>query len=173
MKRLMLLTLSAVLVASPGLAKHHKAAAKPAAAAKAPAELKWGPAPPALPGGAEIAVVKGDPMKAGPFTIHLKMPANYSVPPHWHPFDEKVTAQPGEISAFPSGISRGEDGRLDLPGQAISQSGAERVRRPESQQQRRYGADPGDRSGNPVRGVDHAEDPVRGRRHRLPIAQRL
>ena len=98
MKRLMLLTLSAVLVASPGLAKHHKAAAKPAAAAKAPAELKWGPAPPALPGGAEIAVVKGDPMKAGPFTIHLKMPANYSVPPHWHPFDEKVTLVSGKLA---------------------------------------------------------------------------
>ncbi len=27
----------------------------------------------------------------------------------------KVTAQPGQISAFPSGISRGEDGRLDMP----------------------------------------------------------
>jgi RND family efflux transporter MFP subunit len=27
----------------------------------------------------------------------------------------KVTAQPGQISAFPSGVSRGEDGHLDLP----------------------------------------------------------
>ena len=97
MKRLMLLTLSAVLVASPAVAKHHKAAAKPAAAAAAPAELKWGPAPPALPGGAQIAVVKGDPMKKGPFTIHLKMPANYAVPPHWHPTDEKVTLVSGKL----------------------------------------------------------------------------
>ena len=98
MKKLLFVSAAAVLVASPGLAKHHKAAAKPAAAAKAPAELKWGPAPPALPGGAEIAVVKGDPMKAGPFTIHLKMPANYSVPPHWHPFDEKVTLVSGKLA---------------------------------------------------------------------------
>ncbi len=35
----------------------------------------------------------------------------------------KVTAQPGQISAFPSGVSRGEDGRLELPGQEISQNG--------------------------------------------------
>src|SRR5690348_12733386 len=98
MKRLMLLTLSAVLVASPAVAKHHKAAAKPAAAAAAPAELKWGPAPPALPAGAEIAVVSGDPMKSGPFTIHLKMPANYAVPPHWHPSDEKVTLVSGKLA---------------------------------------------------------------------------
>jgi hypothetical protein len=96
MKRLMLLTLSAVLVASPAAAKH-KAAAKPAAAPAAPAELKWGPAPPALPGGAELAVVKGDPMKKGPFTIHLKMPASYAVPPHWHPTDEKVTLVSGKL----------------------------------------------------------------------------
>ena len=27
----------------------------------------------------------------------------------------KVTAQPGQISAFPSGVSRGEDGRLEMP----------------------------------------------------------
>jgi hypothetical protein len=97
MKRLMLLTLSAVLVASPAVAKHHKAAAKPATAAAAPAELKWGPAPPALPGGAQLAVVKGDPMKKGPFTIHLKMPASYAVPPHWHPTDEKVTLVSGKL----------------------------------------------------------------------------
>lgn len=97
MKRLMLLTLSAVLVASPAVAKHHKAAAKPVAASSAPAELKWGPAPPALPAGAQIAVVKGDPMKKGPFTIHLKMPANYAVPPHWHPTDEKVTLVSGKL----------------------------------------------------------------------------
>jgi hypothetical protein len=28
----------------------------------------------------------------------------------------KVTAQAGQISAFPSGVSRGEDGRLEMPG---------------------------------------------------------
>jgi hypothetical protein len=97
MNKLLFVSLTALIVASP-LAAKHKGAAKPAAAAKAPAELKWGPAPPALPAGAQLAVVKGDPMKAGPFTIHLKMPANYSVPPHWHPSDEKVTLVSGKLA---------------------------------------------------------------------------
>jgi hypothetical protein len=91
MHKLILVSAAALIVASPLAAK-----TKPAAA-KAPAELKWGPAPPALPAGAEIAVVKGDPMKAGPFTVHLKMPANYAVPPHWHPTDEKVTLVSGKL----------------------------------------------------------------------------
>jgi hypothetical protein len=54
--------------------------------------------PPALPAGVQMAVVKGDPGKEGPFTIHLKMPANYSVPPHWHPSDEKVTLVSGKLA---------------------------------------------------------------------------
>lgn len=92
MNRLIWLSLSAALVASPGLAK-----TKPAAPA-APAELKWMDGPPSLPGGAQMAVVKGDPGKKGPFTIHLKMPANYSVPPHWHPTDETVTLVSGKLA---------------------------------------------------------------------------
>ena len=43
-----------------------------------------------LPAGAKLAVVKGDPSKAGDFTILVKMPANYTVPPHHHPGDETV-----------------------------------------------------------------------------------
>jgi hypothetical protein len=40
-----------------------------------PDEIKWGPAPPALPPGAEMAVLRGDPSKAGaPFTIRIKVP---------------------------------------------------------------------------------------------------
>ena len=43
-----------------------------------------------LPAGAKIAVVKGDPSKAGDFAVRIKMPANYTVPPHKHPGDEVV-----------------------------------------------------------------------------------
>ena len=93
MKRLMFLALSTLIVAAPAAAK--KAAP---AKAKAPAELKWGAAPPMLPAGAQIAVVSGDPMKAGKFTIRLKFPMNYSVPPHWHPTDEHVTLVEGKIA---------------------------------------------------------------------------
>jgi quercetin dioxygenase-like cupin family protein len=43
-----------------------------------------------LPAGGQIAVVKGDPSKAAPFTVRIKMPAGYTVPPHKHPGDEVV-----------------------------------------------------------------------------------
>jgi hypothetical protein len=51
--------------------------------------LKWVDAG-MLPSGAKMAVVKGDPGKAGDFTIRIRMPANYTVPPHKHPTDEVV-----------------------------------------------------------------------------------
>jgi hypothetical protein len=53
--------------------------------------MKWMDATGAgLPAGATMAVVKGDPGKAGEFTVRIKMPANYAVPPHHHPTDEIV-----------------------------------------------------------------------------------
>ena len=61
-------------------------------------EVKWGPAPPSLPKGAQIAVVSGDPSKSGPFAIRLKFPAGFRVPPHWHPTDEHVTVLSGTIA---------------------------------------------------------------------------
>jgi uncharacterized protein DUF4437 len=72
---------------------------KPVHVATTADELKWGPAPPALPPGAEMAVVSGDPSKAGgSFTIRAKFPDGYKVPPHWHPTDENVTVIQGTIN---------------------------------------------------------------------------
>ena len=51
----------------------------------------WGPAPPVLPAGAQMAVLYGDPGKPGAFAVRLKAPAGYRVPRHWHPADEQVT----------------------------------------------------------------------------------
>ena len=73
------LTLSSLLV--PGLAAQD---------ASTPAKLQWGPAPPAFPKGAQMAVVSGNPGEAGMFTIQLSMPAGYQIMPHWHPTDEQV-----------------------------------------------------------------------------------
>src|SRR5580704_8670206 len=53
-------------------------------------QAKWGPAPPLLPAGAQIAVLAGDPTKAVPYTIRLKFPANYAIPAHSHPTDEHI-----------------------------------------------------------------------------------
>jgi anti-sigma factor ChrR (cupin superfamily) len=60
--------------------------------------LKWGPAPDALPPGAQVAVLFGDPGKAGRFVMRLKAPAGYKVPRHWHPTDEVVTVLEGDFS---------------------------------------------------------------------------
>ena len=57
----------------------------------APDELKWGPPPPGLPAGSQLAILDGDPSKPGvPFAVAAKMPDGYTIPPHWHPTDENV-----------------------------------------------------------------------------------
>jgi hypothetical protein len=65
-----------------------------ASAAKSP-KLTWGPAPAVFPAGAKLAVVSGDPGKAGPFTIELSLPDGYQLAPHFHPTDEAVEIKQG------------------------------------------------------------------------------
>ena len=60
--------------------------------------VKWGPAPPMVPKGAEIAVLAGDPGKTGPFTLRLKMPAGFKIPAHSHPSYEAVTLISGDFN---------------------------------------------------------------------------
>jgi len=55
------------------------------APAEKPAGLHWGPAPAVFPMGARMAVVSGDPSKAGLFTVQLAMPSGYKIAPHFHP----------------------------------------------------------------------------------------
>jgi quercetin dioxygenase-like cupin family protein len=64
----------------------------------APSDVKWGPAPPALPPGAEAAVLSGNPEKAEPFVIRLKAPKGYHVPPHSHSQMETVTILSGTLA---------------------------------------------------------------------------
>jgi hypothetical protein len=45
-----------------------------------------------------MAVVAGDPSKAAPFVVRLKMPAGYKINPHWHPTDENVTVISGTFA---------------------------------------------------------------------------
>jgi quercetin dioxygenase-like cupin family protein len=67
----------------------------PAALAAQDTPLKWGPAPPVFPKGAQMAVVSGDPGKPAMFTIQLSMPDGYKIPPHFHPTDESVEVKAG------------------------------------------------------------------------------
>jgi len=60
-------------------------------------DIKWGPAPPTLPKGAEMSVLSGDPSKSGPFVVRLRMPKDYSFPAHSHPMDENVTVISGNF----------------------------------------------------------------------------
>src|SRR5690349_13828723 len=62
-------------------------------------DIQWGPAPPVVPPGAQLAVISGDPSKEGLFTMRLKMPANYKVPAHHHPTAEYVTVISGDFRA--------------------------------------------------------------------------
>jgi quercetin dioxygenase-like cupin family protein len=62
-----------------------------------PNALKWGPAPPSLPPGAQVAVLAGDPSKDGPYVIRAKLPAGYKIPAHTHPTDENVTIISGSF----------------------------------------------------------------------------
>jgi hypothetical protein len=96
-----LLTVVSLSLAQGG--KEKKAAPATAKAAQshvmmAPNEVQWGPGPPSLPPGAQLAVLEGDPSKAGAsFTIRGKLPDGYKVPPHWHPTDENVTVLEGTL----------------------------------------------------------------------------
>jgi quercetin dioxygenase-like cupin family protein len=63
-----------------------------------PDQIQWGPAPPSLPPGAQLAVLAGDPFKAGAlFNIRAKLPDGYKIPAHWHPTDENVVVIEGTL----------------------------------------------------------------------------
>lgn len=57
--------------------------------------IEWKPGPPSLPRGAQIAVLEGDPTKAGPFVFRVKVPDGYRIPVHTHPKTERVTVIAG------------------------------------------------------------------------------
>jgi len=54
------------------------------------AELQWKDAA-ALPPGAKIAVLEGDPSKEGMFVVRIRLPDGFHIPPHTHPKTERVT----------------------------------------------------------------------------------
>src|SRR5262245_923472 len=98
MQKVLSVVFSLVVVATVGVAQESKTHI-----ALTPTEVKWGPAPPSLPKGAQFALISGNPAAAGPFVIRLKLPAGYKVAPHWHPTDEHVTVLAGTM-----GLGMGE-----------------------------------------------------------------
>ena len=75
------------------------AAAQTASYVIAPADdAKFGPAPPMLPPGAQIAVLSGNPIGTGAYSVRLRFPANYTIPAHSHPTDENVVVTAGALT---------------------------------------------------------------------------
>ncbi len=62
-----------------------------------PTTIEWKAGPAALPAGAKMAVLEGDPMKEGPFVVRFQFPEGYHVPPHTHPKTERVTVISGTL----------------------------------------------------------------------------
>ena len=60
-----------------------------------PMALKWDPFMP----GIELAVLSGDPAKAGFYAIRLRFADGTKIAPHWHPEDEHVTVLRGGFAA--------------------------------------------------------------------------
>jgi hypothetical protein len=74
-----------------------------------PLELTWNDLP-ALPG-VKIAVIEGALNQPVPIMFRLKFPANFKVPPHWHPGIEHITILSGTLhmgigSAFDASKTR-------------------------------------------------------------------
>jgi anti-sigma factor ChrR (cupin superfamily) len=105
-----------VLAPTTRAAEKTKGAAKPHAMSINPDQLQWGDAPPSLPKGAQLAVLHGDPTKKGPFTVRLKMPAGYKIPPHWHTQDENLTIVSGAFK-----LHQGDT--MDAPADTLNPGG--------------------------------------------------
>lgn len=65
---------------------------------KQSSEMEWKAGPESLPPGVQMTVIDGSPKEKGPFTIRLKFPADFKVPPHWHSKDENLTILEGEFN---------------------------------------------------------------------------
>lgn len=75
------------------------------------AQLKWGPCPEFIPKGCEIAVLHGDPAKPNA-DVFFKVPANFTVPHHWHSSAERMVLVSGEMQVSYDG----QDPALLKPG---------------------------------------------------------
>jgi len=61
-----------------------------------PSDLKWSDMK-GMPPGWKVAVLVGDPEKAGPYVERIKIPPNANVPPHSHPDTENITVLDGKF----------------------------------------------------------------------------
>jgi len=85
MKKLLLVAFAALLAGSAGHSQVN------------PGALQWQPAADMLPPGARVAMLAGNPAKAGTFVFRLRFPPGYAIAPHRHPTAEYVTVIAGSL----------------------------------------------------------------------------
>lgn len=88
-----LLVAGVVLIAAAGPAAQEQALAR---SAQDP-QLQWAPCPAFMPAGCGLAVLHGDPAKANA-DVFLRLPANATVPEHWHTSAERMILVAGELT---------------------------------------------------------------------------
>lgn len=93
-----------ITLAIAGLAVTASAQEPPASWTARDPGLKWGPCPPFLPKGCQIAVLHGDPARPN-VDIFFKVPANASIPRHWHTSAERMVLVSGELHVTYDGHS--------------------------------------------------------------------
>jgi quercetin dioxygenase-like cupin family protein len=103
--------MAAIGIAASALAQTSE---KPEASIYESAQIKWQQGPAALPAGAKLAVLEGDPAKNGPFTMRLMMPDGYKIQPHTHPKVEHVTVIAGTFN-LGMGEKFDESGGHEMP----------------------------------------------------------
>ena len=70
-------------------------------------EIAWGPCPPTVPAGCEMAVLEGDPKREMLFTVRFRISGEFELKPHWHPRNERVTILEGKVGVgFGDAIDR-------------------------------------------------------------------
>jgi len=98
MKTFITPTLIAILIVALPLTR---LAAQPAHSSEmgfyAPTTVEWKAGPAAIPPGAKMAILEGDPTKEGPFVVRFQFPDGYHIPPHTHPKTERVTVISGTM----------------------------------------------------------------------------
>ena len=103
MKRVLAATMLACAASAAGVAQTAAKKAEPTIALPdhgvfRPDDIKWIDVPNALPPGAKLAVLEGDPFKPGLYTMRLKAPDGYKIPPHFHKKYEHVTVVSGTFN---------------------------------------------------------------------------
>ncbi len=64
--------------------------------------LQWGPCPAFIPDGCEIAVLHGDPAKPNA-DVFFKVPADFTIPDHWHTSAERMVLVSGKLTVMYEG----------------------------------------------------------------------